>query len=441
MNISVIGLGKLGAPLACWIASKGHNVIGVDVNGAFVDAIRTGSSPIDEPGLDKLLAEMVEADRLTATLNHKQAILDTDITFIVVPTPSTKTGEFSIEWVKQAAAQIGLALNQKASYHLVVIVSTVMPGHTQVIADAIQSYSLKECGKDFGVVYNPEFIALGSVLHDLEHPDFVLIGQSDDRAGEALCEFYRDSHGGTGVHRGPKTSEAKYAPIYRTSFINAEIAKLALNCYVTMKISYANMIGRVCETIPGADADEVTAAIGLDSRIGKKYLKAGTPFGGPCFPRDNEAFMAIMDRTQMSLPMATKAENMLTLARITNLTLEYSTPGDVVGIVGISYKIGTIIGDQSAGIKLQNALERENRQTLTWDGERVVATIITPSASFGRFVAECDVVIIMLPYEALNKISNYHFAGKVILDPWRCINSDTLPEDCVYIPMGRHHVG
>jgi len=427
MNISVIGLGKLGAPLACWIASKGHNVIGVDVNGAFVDAIRTGSSPIDEPGLDKLLAEMVEADRLTATLNHKQAILDTDITFIVVPTPSTKTGEFSIEWVKQAAAQIGLALNQKASYHLVVIVSTVMPGHTQVIADAIQSYSLKECGKDFGVVYNPEFIALGSVLHDLENPDFILIGESDQKAGEMLHQFYWGSHyvdfDGS-CYAGPV--------FYHTTFINAEIAKLALNCFVTTKISFANMIGRVCETIPGADADEVAGAIGLDSRIGKKYLRAGTPFGGPCFPRDNEAFMAIMDRTQMSLPMATKAENMLTLARITNLALEYSIPGDVVGIVGMSYKLGTHIEEESAGVKLESVLKREDRAVLGWNGE-------DDEASFNYFAENCDVLVVMLPYAGL-EAGKYHLQGKVILDPWRCINSDTLPEDCVYVPMGRHHV-
>ena len=156
-----------------------------------------------------------------------------------------------------------------------------MPGSTGgTLLPALEEHSGKKCGTDFGLCYNPEFIALGSVIRDMLNPDMILIGESDARSGEILEELYQ----------GVCESNPR---IQRMNFVNAELTKLSVNTFVTTKISYANMLAQVCETLPGADVDVVTSAIGCDTRIGQKYLKGALGYGGPCFPRDNVAFSAL----------------------------------------------------------------------------------------------------------------------------------------------------
>src|SRR5207248_1487779 len=199
----------------------------------------------------------------------------------IVPTPSEADGGFSLKYAISAAETIGAGLKQKSDFHLVVLTSTVMPGATGgEFLPALEKYSGKKCGEGFGLCYNPEFIALGSVIHDMLNPDFILIGESDPRSGEIL------EHLQLGVcDNVPLVS--------RMNFVNAELSKLAVNTFITTKISYANMLAQVCETLPGADVDVVTSAIGCDTRIGQKYLKGALGYGGPCFPRDNLAFAAL----------------------------------------------------------------------------------------------------------------------------------------------------
>src|SRR5579872_7504814 len=190
MKLSIIGLGKLGAPMAAVMAQKGHMVVGVDVNPDFVAAIREGRAPVSEPGL----AETIQAnrERLTATLDYEEAILATEATFIIVPTPSNPDGRFSVRFVLSAAEKIGAALRKKSEWHLVVLSSTVMPGATGgQLLPALEAASGKRCGIDFGLCYNPEFIALGSVIRDMLNPDMILIGESDERSGTLLERFYK----------------------------------------------------------------------------------------------------------------------------------------------------------------------------------------------------------------------------------------------------------
>ena len=279
MKLSIIGLGKLGAPMAAVMAHKGHVVVGVDVNADYVAAIQQGHAPLKETGLE----EMIQAnrERLSATVNYEEAVLGTDATFIIVPTPSDPDGTFSLRNVMIAAEKIGAALRKKQGWHLVVLSSTVMPGSTGgKLLPALEAHSGKKCGEGFGLCYNPEFIALGSVIRDMLNPDMILIGESDERSGEILEKLY------TGVcDSNPH--------IRRMNHVNAELTKISVNTFVTTKISYANMLAQVCETLPGADVDVVTSAIGCDSRIGQKYLKGALGYGGPCFPRDNLAFSAL----------------------------------------------------------------------------------------------------------------------------------------------------
>ena len=276
MQIAVIGLGKLGAVMAAVLADRGRTVIGVDVNPDAVKAVNEGRAPVEETGLGEMIAK--NRERLTATVNSEAAVTRARITFIVVPTPSEADGTFSLRYVLPAVEAIGRALRHKTDYHLAVLSSTVMPGSTGgIVRPLLEEISGKRCGRDFGLCYNPEFIALGSVVHDMCNPDMVLVGESDARSGEMLADLYR------------RVCENQPG-IARMNFVNAELTKLAVNTFVTTKITYANLLAQVCERVPGADADVVTSALGLDSRIGVKYLKGALGYGGPCFPRDNIAF-------------------------------------------------------------------------------------------------------------------------------------------------------
>ncbi|MGC9025815.1 MAG: hypothetical protein ACP5NB_13475 [Chloroflexia bacterium] len=191
MRISVIGLGKLGAPLAAVLAYKGHEVIGVDVDERPIRLINEGKAPVYEPGLEPLI--QASRERLSATGDYDLAVSTTEATFIIVPTPSDENGSFSLRYVLAAAGNIGRALRHKEGFHLVVLTSTVMPGATGgEVLPALEASSGRRCGRDFGLCYNPEFIALGSVIHDMLNPDFILIGESDPRSGDILSGIYHN---------------------------------------------------------------------------------------------------------------------------------------------------------------------------------------------------------------------------------------------------------
>lgn len=222
MKISVVGLGKLGSPLAAVFASKGFTVIGTDVNPAAVQAINAGKAPVDEPGLQELIDR--SRDRLCATDDCVEAVQQTDVTFIIVPTPSDRTGRFSNEYALRALAVVGDGIRRKSGYHLVVMTSTVMPGSTGgELRETLEAHADRRVGEALGLCYNPEFIALGSVVRDMLRPDMILIGESDDRAGNLLEQIYHQS--------------CDNAPAFRRmNFVNAELTKISVNTYVTTKI-------------------------------------------------------------------------------------------------------------------------------------------------------------------------------------------------------------
>lgn len=267
MNISVIGLGKLGSPLAAWLATE-YNVVCYDVDPAKRNALSAGLPPVEEPGLARMITQNEE--RLHVRDSAVGLLDETQATFIVVPTPSRKNGRFDSKYVEAVAQQLGVELRKENDWHLFVVVSTLMPFQMLAVQSVLESVSGKKAGVDFGLCYNPEFIALGDVLHGLQHPDYVLIGEGDVLSGDVLEDLYH-------------TMKVD-APIHRMNFANAELAKLVTNAYVTMKISFANMIGYLCTTTQNADVNTILNAVGSDKRIGHKYLRAGPAFGGPCLP-------------------------------------------------------------------------------------------------------------------------------------------------------------
>ena len=296
-TISVIGLGKLGASMAAAIADRGFSVIGVDVFEQAVTFINNGKAPVQETNLQEYIDR--NRERLSATMSHQEAILKSDISFVIVPTPSDANGAFSIRFAQEAFKAIGSALKNKDTYHLVVLTSTVLPGSTRYgLLPILEKESDKICGKDFGLCYSPEFIALGSVIKNFLNPDFLLVGEFDERSGSTLESYYLRI-----MENNP--------PCKRMSIENAELTKIALNTFVTTKITFANMLADICERIPGGDIDVVTDALGEDTRIGRKYLSGGLGYGGPCFPRDNVALSYFAREIGASTPLgeATDAFN------------------------------------------------------------------------------------------------------------------------------------
>src|SRR6478735_459302 len=322
MKISVIGLGKLGAPLAAVFASKGFPVIGTDLNPAFVNAINAGRAPVDEPNLQELISD--NRERLQATVDASAAVAATDVTFVIVPTPSDPDGRFTNRFILDAMQMVGEGLRRKTAYHVVVITSTVMPGSTGgEIRAALELHSGRRVGDGLGLCYNPEFIALGTVVRDMLSPDMILIGESDARAGDMLQRIYERSCDSRPVIR-------------RMNFVNAELTKIAVNTYVTTKISYANMLADICDRLPGADVDAVTQAVGSDSRVGAKYLRGAIGYGGPCFPRDNVAFASLARSlgARADLAEATDSINQYQVERVLGAVQARLPEGGTVAILG-----------------------------------------------------------------------------------------------------------
>jgi UDPglucose 6-dehydrogenase len=419
--------------VACF-AAKGHRVIGVDVNERFVRLINEGKPPVSEPGLEDLLKQ--SAGRLSATTDIAQAVGQTDLTFIIVPTPSEPNGAFSLKYVLAATKAIGQALKQKDAYHLVVLTSTVMPGATGgQLLPALESASSKHCGKDFGLCYSPEFISLGSVIRDFLNPDFLLIGESDPRAGELLASVAK------GICEN-------HPPVARMSFANAELTKLALNTYVTTKISYANMLAEMCERIEGGDIDAVTSALGLDSRIGTKYLKGSLGYGGPCFPRDNLALAALARQLNVPapLPEATDQINQHQVPRLASYVMAHLAVSGRVGILGVSYKPQTNVIERAQGLELAQVLLADHVPVLIYDpcAAESARAVLNGPVHFTASVAECvrqaDVLVICTPCKEFKAISNQDLTrthGQVtVLDCWRLLDRARVSGVCHYLAIG-----
>lgn len=434
MNISVFGLGKLGAPLAAVLAYKGHRVIGVDLNPDPVRLINEGKPPVYESELDRLIWE--SRPRLSATTDPQTAVLNTEITFIIVPTPSDVNGGFSLRHVLTVAESIAKALRGKDQFHLVVLTSTVMPGATgNQVLPVLENHSGKRHGRDFGLCYNPEFIALGSVIRDMLNPDFVLIGESDSRSGEMLAD----------LHKGVCDNDP---PVARMNFINAELTKLAVNTFVTTKISYANMLAQVCERLPGANVDAVTSALGLDSRIGRKYLKGAIGYGGPCFPRDNLAFSSLA--RQLGAPAilaeATDRANRLQVSYLVGLLKSKLQPRGVVGILGLAYKPNTDVVEESQGLLLAHALLTDGISVIAYDpagmsnAERELKGRVRFTRSVEECVRESDAVVIATPWEEFRSISpqvfERHSVPRLLVDCWRLLDVERYGKVANFIALG-----
>jgi UDPglucose 6-dehydrogenase len=433
MRIAVVGLGKLGAPLAAVMASKGSDVLGIDVSPEAVRLVNEGLAPVDEPGLQDLVT--ASRDRLTATTDLAAAA-DADVSILLVPTPSDDRGAFSNEHVLAAVDEIGRSLAARDDYHVLVVGSTVMPGSCDaVIRPALESASGRRVGETLGLCYSPEFIALGNVIRDMLEPDMVLIGESDERAGDVLLRLY------AGVCENDP-------PFRRMSLVNAELTKIAVNTYVTMKISYANALADMCERLPGADVEAVTDALGLDTRIGGKYLRGAIAYGGPCFPRDNKAF-GVLARDLGAEPLlaeATDAVNVAQTDRLARVVQSRLEAGNAVGILGLAYKPDTGVIDESPGIALARLLGNAGYDVYVYDPVAMEAALhalgglARGSSSVAELLAQSDVTVIATPWPEFADLpveTLEQGRRPVVIDCWRLLPEDSYDGAIEIVRLGR----
>src|SRR4051812_42054263 len=354
-TVSVFGLGKLGSCIAATLAQQGFEVLGVDIDPEKVRRVNAGIPPVEEP----LLAETITAgrSRFNATTDHREAVT-TDISFFIPPSPSLPDGSFSNEYLLKAMQPIAKAVREADKRgHIFVCSSTTTPGAMDtVLIPMLEKETGWKCGTDFGVCYNPEFIALGNVVTGLLEPDMVLIGESDPDSGAALEDLYRRYN-------------RNQPHIARMSIISAELTKISVNSFITMKISFTNQLRLIAEKFPRADIHQILDAIGTDSRIGKKYLRAGLSYGGPCFPRDNRLLAFAAREVGLEAPLAEASDrvNEMTKEILLQQVSSIAAKGDTIAILGMSYKPDTYITEESAGLFLAQHLKKKGFRVLVHD--------------------------------------------------------------------------
>jgi len=353
LSVSIFGLGYVGSVSAACFASMGHKVIGVDVSRAKVEMLDSGRTPIVEARMSELVAEANKACRLHATTDATHAVLNSDVSFVCVGTPSLKNGKLDLSHIENVAREIGGAIRQKKGPHVFVLRSTVLPGTTEkVVLPILEKESGKRCGEDFTVCYNPEFMREGSAVADFLNPPYTILGASDSAHLAPLRELYKDTPG----------------TLYETTIPVAEMVKYFSNCYHALKVGFANEMGTMCKHL-GVDAQAVTKIFTSDTKlnISPAYLSPGFAFGGSCLPKDLRAITYKAKELDLKLPlleslMSSNAEH---VDRAVDMVM--STGKKKIAQLGLSFKAGTDDLRESPQVQLIKRLMGEGFEVRVWD--------------------------------------------------------------------------
>jgi len=360
LSISLFGLGYVGSVSAACFAQMGNKVVGVDVNRDKVAMLGSGKSPIVEARVGALIAEAHAAGRLLATTDAKDAILQTDISFICVGTPSLRSGKLDLSHIEHVSREIGAALREKNAPHTVVLRSTVLPGTTEsVMIPILESASGKKAGVNFNVIYNPEFMREGSAVADFLQPPYTILGSRSPQDVTLVRELYRDIPGTR----------------YETTIAVAEMVKYVSNLFHAVKVGFANEIGTLCKYL-GVDTQAVTQIFTSDTKlnISPAYLSPGFAFGGSCLPKDLRAITYKAKELDLELPVlqALIPSNAEHIDRAIEAVLR--TKKKKICLLGLSFKAGTDDLRESPQVQLIKRLIGEGCHISIWD----------PDVSLGR---------------------------------------------------------
>jgi len=433
-SLSLVGLGKLGLCMAGVLGEAGYTVFGVDVNQDLIDMVNRGEVPYKEKDLDRVMAN--SKGRIIATKDYREAILNSDLTFIVVATPTQADGTYGNEQLEASLRSIAQIIREKDSIHHIVVSCTVMPGTIDnEMIPLVEEVSGKKLNEGFTIAYNPEFIAMGDVIRIFTYPDFVLVGESNNEIGKRLEEIY--------ARICPNDP-----PVSRMSIVNAELAKISLNCFVTTKITYANMLAELCEALPGGDVDVVSQAIGQDARIGSKVLKGGLGFGGPCFPRDNRAFTRLAKDYGIDAGLArqTHETNQWQVERLRKWIADETPSGSTIAILGLAYRPNTPLVEESQALQMAEFLADNGYKVNVHDrfalenAKLEVGEKLNYSETVDDAVEGADAVVVTMMANEYKLLNAEYFRNKMdnkgqLFDFWRLYRGQDFG-DIRYLPLG-----
>ena len=408
MNISFIGLGKLGLPLACCLARSGNRVLGVDKNEYILDKLNNQELPFYEPGLSDIFPHV---NFIGFTDSYQRAVDETEATIILVNTQLGDNG-YSSEFVESALTDLAMNLRKSdKDYHLIVLSSTVLPGTIKKLIKLVEKISKRTYGEGFGFSYVPDFVKLGNVIEDFKNPEFFLIGANsmeDIAKTQAIWYRFHDND----------------PPRKILTLEEAEVAKVALNAYIVNKITFANFLGQLCEGMDNVSVHNITKTIGLDKRISPYFFGYGTPYGGTCFPRDTSAFIKFAKdrkKTAKNLIFAEEVNEML-YKSILDKVKSYQK----IAILGVSFKPNSPVLIGSPSMRLINDLISTETTLNLFDyiDETFENLELNDKISIHKTPQDCinesNVVLIMHPDK---RFSNLIFDNKTIVDYWGIVNN------------------
>ena len=353
MRVAMVGTGYVGLISGACIADFGHQVTCIDKDSAKISALNGGEIPIYEPGLAELVRSNVAQGRLSFSTELEEAVAEADAVFIAVGTPSRRgDGHADLSYVYEAAREIAAALK---GFTVVITKSTVPVGTGDEVERIIREL---RPGNDFAVVSNPEFLREGAAIHDFKHPDRIVVGTDDERAKKIVTEIYRPLY-------------LNQAPILFTQRRTAELIKYAANAFLATKITFINEMADLCERI-GADVQEVARGIGLDNRIGPKFLHAGPGFGGSCFPKDMRALIKTAQDHDVPMRILEAVESAndtrkRAMARKVSAVFAGVLRGKTVAVLGLTFKPNTDDMREAPSIPLITALQDMGAKVRAYD--------------------------------------------------------------------------
>jgi UDPglucose 6-dehydrogenase len=427
MRVSIVGAGYVGLVAAACFANGGFRVLISTNDPQKIKMINEGKAPFFEPELDGLLRKAVKSGALKATNTRAEAILDSDVTFICVGTPSAADGSIDLGFIYAVAEEIGRGLRKKRGYHTVVVRSTVIPGTTNKVKEIVEKLSGKKAGKGFGICMCPEFLRQGQAVYDTFNPDRVVIGEHDKKAGNVLEKLFRKFYG------------RKKVPILRMNTVSAEMVKYVSNSILATKVSFINEIANICEKLKDVDVYEVAKGVGLDRRVGPLFLEAGPGFGGSCFPKDVNAILSFSrelgyEPKILATVTAVNEEQALHVVDLTRRSLG-ELRGKRIAVLGLSFKPNTDDMREAPSIRLINKLIDEGASVIAYDPVAVnnAKKILKDTIEYANSAAECftgaDCCIVVTEWEEFKKIKPEmlrKMRGRSIVDSRRIWDADKL---------------
>jgi UDPglucose 6-dehydrogenase len=429
MRLSIIGTGYVGLVTGTCFAEVGHDVICVDNNEAKIKTLQAGGIPIYEPGLEELVKKNVAAGRLRFTSSTAEGVENSEVVFIAVPTPPQEDGSVDLSYIEKVARDIAGAMT---SYKIIVDKSTVPVKTGENVTETIKRYRKSEV--DFDVVSNPEFLREGFAVDDLMKPDRVVVGVRSPRPVSAMKEIYQPFN----------------APVIITDINSAELIKHASNSFLALKISYINAVSVLCE-ITGANVQEVAMGMGLDERIGRRFLNAGIGFGGSCFPKDLSAFIKIAEEVGYDFGLlkevqrinATQMDRFLKKMSETLWVLKEKK----IGVLGLAFKQNTDDVRTSPAIELCRRLLKEGatlraHDPKAMDKAREVLPAIEYVEDMNAVADGCDALVVATEWEEFKQLDLKRarealshpilFDGRNLFDP-----AEMAAQGWIYKSVGR----